>query len=371
MKIIFLCGSIEPGRDGVGDYTRRLASELIRQGHNVIIISLNDRFIFEVSDALQIDGIISISVLRIPGIVKTNEKILLVKKWLNDFNPDWISLQYVPFSFQAKGLHFGLVNLLSKIGHGRKWHIMFHELWVGIEAQSSYKHILWGKLQKILIKNLIKRLNPCAIHTQTHIYQKILLDIGISCKFLELFGNIPKLPLDKKSFNSVCSGSSISMVIFGSIHSVGAVESFAKQAAEYSLKNGVKVSLTLIGRTGPESERWLNAWKSLKLPVKIFAEKTPEFISKTLQESDYGITTNPLALIQKSGTVSSMIEHGLKIICVSEKWKYKHLYLPESPYCITEYNKRNFELCLKEKKNCKEKAGISAITKQFLQDINY
>lgn len=27
MTILFLCGSLEPGRDGVGDYTRRLAGD--------------------------------------------------------------------------------------------------------------------------------------------------------------------------------------------------------------------------------------------------------------------------------------------------------------------------------------------------------
>ena len=43
MKILFFCGSAEPGKDGVGDYTRRLCGELLRIGHETQILSLFDR----------------------------------------------------------------------------------------------------------------------------------------------------------------------------------------------------------------------------------------------------------------------------------------------------------------------------------------
>ena len=47
MKIIFLCGSLEPGRDGVGDYVLLLSGELVRQGHQASIIALNDVYLQE------------------------------------------------------------------------------------------------------------------------------------------------------------------------------------------------------------------------------------------------------------------------------------------------------------------------------------
>ena len=53
MKLIFICGSLEPGRDGVGDYTRRLAGELIRQGHQIAIIALNYKIIAMITKELQ------------------------------------------------------------------------------------------------------------------------------------------------------------------------------------------------------------------------------------------------------------------------------------------------------------------------------
>ena len=35
LRMVLVCGSVEPGRDGVGDYTRTLAAELVRRGVGV------------------------------------------------------------------------------------------------------------------------------------------------------------------------------------------------------------------------------------------------------------------------------------------------------------------------------------------------
>ena len=130
MKTAFLCSSLERGRDGVGDYTRRLASELIRQGHPSIAISLNDTHISDpVFELQKIEGN-SVSVLRLPGTMPWQERASTARKWLDAFNPDWVSLQFVPFGFHPKGLPFGLSRHLKSIIGLRPLHWMFHELWV-------------------------------------------------------------------------------------------------------------------------------------------------------------------------------------------------------------------------------------------------
>ena len=45
MKLVFICGSLEPGKDGVGDYVYILARELIDLGHTCLLIALNDQFL--------------------------------------------------------------------------------------------------------------------------------------------------------------------------------------------------------------------------------------------------------------------------------------------------------------------------------------
>ena len=47
MVILFLTGCLQPGKDGVGDYTRLLARECIRQGQACCLIALDDPYVRE------------------------------------------------------------------------------------------------------------------------------------------------------------------------------------------------------------------------------------------------------------------------------------------------------------------------------------
>src|ERR1022692_2576923 len=62
-----------------------------------------------------------------PNEVELQWSILIV---LYPFNPNWVSLQFVPFGFHPKGLPFGLPRHLMSIIGSRPLHWMFHELWV-------------------------------------------------------------------------------------------------------------------------------------------------------------------------------------------------------------------------------------------------
>ncbi len=129
MKIIFICSSLEPGKDGVGDYTRRLATEIIKQGHNAFIIALNDRFISETERIKQFSDNISVETLRISSVSKWTERIDVMNAFISKILPDWVSLQYVPYGFNKKGLPFSLPFNLQQLKVA-KWHIMFHEIWL-------------------------------------------------------------------------------------------------------------------------------------------------------------------------------------------------------------------------------------------------
>ena len=43
MKVVFVTSCLEPGRDGVGDYTRSLAEESTKLGHRAGLLALQDR----------------------------------------------------------------------------------------------------------------------------------------------------------------------------------------------------------------------------------------------------------------------------------------------------------------------------------------
>ncbi|WP_017733603.1 glycosyltransferase family protein [Nafulsella turpanensis] len=353
MNILFLCGSLEPGCDGVGDYVRRLAGEFIRQGHKAAALALNDQHLeWELLGVQEIEGL-ELPVLRVPANWSGRRRFGRAKEWIQDFDPDWLSLQFVPFSFHPKGLSLSLSSLLQNLGKDRSWHIMFHELWVGMEEEASLKHVWWGKLQKYLINSLLLTLKPKVIHTQSRLYQYYLTKIGFHSSILPLFGNIPNIRRGNSCFVSEASGISnqnknLSFILFGAVQKGAPVEQFTKELACYANKGGVKVSLTLVGRCGVEQDTWIKAWRSEGLPLEILGEQPIKEVSKALAQATIGLSTTPAAQIEKSGSVAAMLEHNLPVVCVARSWIPRGVKVM-NPTGVKEYQPGNLADCLLER----------------------
>ena len=342
MKVVFLCGSLEPGHDGVGDYTRRLAGELIRQGHQAAAIALHDNNLQkEFIETIQQDEVEQISVLRLSSSLTWKERITKASEFIKEFDPGWISLQYVPYSFQDKGLPFGLPRRLRYLSEGRKWHIMFHELWTGIEVNASRKSLWWGYIQKILIKDMLIQLKPTVIHTQSKIYHYMLSVLYPHTELLPLFGNIPfRLSINNPAQKQ--EPDLLSFVIFGGIHENSLVREFAVEASAYSRVKKIKFKFIFLGHNGKLLTDWVNVFTQEGFAVEIMGEQPVEKISEVLINSTFGITSTPLLLTDKSGTVASMIEHRSAVICIRNGWKLKHKFSqPDSQ--VIEYRVGSFE----------------------------
>ncbi|MDQ6812950.1 MAG: hypothetical protein M3040_04335 [Bacteroidota bacterium] len=332
ISIVFVCGSLEPGCDGVGDYTRRLAGEVFRQGHEVAILSVNDKHVLKKIEEVQESDGTFIKVLRIPDACTYNEKISISKFFIESKKPDLLSLQCVLFAFEDRGLPFKIGRVFKQLGGDTKWHIMFHELWVGMETSASKKVVFWGWVQKQIISSLIKKIHPAIIHTNTRVYQRQLNKIGIKSKLLPLFSNIPVLASGAKRDNN-----NISFVIFGSIHSFTDIEQFASEVAELCKRNKIGALLIMLGRCGDKQKYWLDAWTRAGLLVDILGEQPPELVSKVLLTANFGISTTPVELIGKSGTIAAMREHGLPIISIASEWRARGLTTSELPDYVYRY----------------------------------
>ncbi|MEO9894562.1 hypothetical protein [Aurantibacter sp.] len=315
-NIVFLCGSLEPGRDGVGDYTRRLAGEIIRQGHRATIISLNDGFCNFSKLDIQKDDKIDIQVYRLSSLLSQAERFLLADEWISKLNPHWLSLQFVPFSFHPKGLPFSLSKQLKKLGHGRKCHVMFHELWLGINRECITKNKIIGYFQKFIFKEIHRNLKPDCIHTHTKYYQFLLTNLVEEPNLLPLFSNIPVTKPVKQS----TPNNQLKFVVFGGIAPASKFEAFTKELSEYAKKMGKEVVLTIVGRSGSNQKKWVNIWESYNLKYQVLGEQNPAQISKILTNADIALSTTPIALLEKSGTASAMLLHKTPIISVSHNW---------------------------------------------------
>lgn len=372
MKILFICGSSEPGQDGVGDYTRRLAEELLKIKISVGIVSLFDNGVDQiVGNLLQNDQKITTG-LRIPINYNNFDRYLALKNYIDKENPDWISLQFVTFSFHRKGLPFHLARELSKITYKKRCHIMFHELWVGMEKGASLKLSLWGIVQKWIIKHLLVSLRPDLIHTQTSIYKSQLKKLGYDAGYLPLFSNIPTIeefchPQEEK-FIATMKQETIHLVVFGSIHPGAPMAEFSEEASLYCEKYQIRMNLRFLGRCGEEQKNWVKIWEYHGLTTEILGEQTPEGISTFLNSSSIGIATTPYALSEKSGSIAAMLDHGLPVISVSKKWVSKEKISVYNIKGIYPYTKGSFSSCIAHK-NAFDSVNVSEVANQLVAEL--
>ncbi|MEO6221211.1 MAG: hypothetical protein ABIO81_12335 [Ginsengibacter sp.] len=367
MRIVFLCGSLEPGCDGVGDYTRRLSGELIGRGYKVGIIALRDKFTMEEFDGEQESDGIEIPVLRLPSEWLSIKRFKHAGIWVDDFNPEWLSLQFVPFAFHPQGLSFKINKALKRLGKGRRWHIMAHELWVGMDKEASLKFVFWGWLQRQLIKSLFTKLKPRIIHTQSNLYSKMLEKIGIDAKILPLFGNIPLTSNQHIKEDDIRK--KISFVVFGGIHSGAPVKELVNELKLYSISNGIEIFMRIAGRNGREQLLWENQCKEVDLPLQISGQESPQSISYLLSNSSFGISTTPAFLIDKSGSVAAMREHSLKILCVSRDWNPRGIKGIKLPAGVMQYRPGELEQFIKWDYRSCNSFNISDVTNQFDTDL--
>lgn len=318
MKILFLCGCLEPGRDGVGDYVRCLSGELIRQGHQAAAIAVNDSLMETSAESLQeVDGI-KLPVLRISSALSSKNRFHKAKVWAENFGPDWISLQYVPYSFHIKGLPIQLSRQLnSLIIKGRKLHIMFHETWIG---QGSFKQTVTAFLQKKIISHLVNTLKPSLIHTHIPAYSYDLQNLGLIVKSLPLFSNIPI---------NVGNGQADECLIIGFFSQIADSEKafpFLTRMSKLATQENKPLEILLIGggkNKMMEFGKSLENLDGFKEKVKYMGFLEPKELSETLQKCSLGVSTVPRHLLGKSGTVAAFIAHGVPVAAPNINPAYK------------------------------------------------
>jgi hypothetical protein len=358
MKILFICGSAEPGKDGVGDYTRRLCGELIKMGHIAQILSLCDLQVTSFSRQFQETEGGTVEVNRIPIATSNNQRFIWLQNILNDFQPDWISLQFVPYSFNPKGLPFWLPMFLKKLKGNHKWHIMFHELWLGIDMESSFRHKCIGKLQQLIVKKMIHTTKPYFISTQNKLYQFFLQSHNIKTDILPICGNIPVAAI-KNGSNEFTQ-----LVLFGTIHPGAPFKEFVNDLIIKAKKFEKPIKFVFIGKNGPELTTFTNVLENCNIYCEVMGIQSEKIISQVLINSDFGISTTPYFQTEKSGVFAAYREHQISTICVSRQWTPS-----KGQYTISQiikYEKNNLNLISMNA----EVFNLQTMTAQFINSIS-
>ena len=375
MKVLFICGCLEPGKDGVGDYVYNLAEALNKKGHLVQLLALNEDFNRNLAGRKE--GFLEksfinhsqIASLRIHNSKSRKKNFRKARMWIKEFDPDWISLQYVPNSFNKKGLPWKLTRELKDIAEGRNWHIMFHEVWVGISRVSPVKHRILGFLQKKIARDLVKNLNCSHISTSNLLYLMVLQSAGIKSVILPLFSNIPKTTIDqnfkdqifkKLQLNNEIAPNFELVGVFGSIYPEAKIENVLQEIYTKCLKNNKKLIFISFGETGSQGINELSRLKNYFNNKILFYHLGPQpvnHISTIFQILDSAISCTPSQHIPKSGVFAAMKLHNLKIYLSTYE------FLPEYHEKIRAYLKSYME-------RPAEDWMVETVSKQFLSILN-
>jgi hypothetical protein len=317
MKIVFLCGSLEQGRDGVGDYTRKLAEELALTGHQVAVIALADWYLDKVLEVKKPN----LLELRVPFKLRLSKRFALVKKWVGAFDPDWFSIQFVPYTYHFKGLPFYFLIFLKSLVSKKRVHLMFHETWVGLESRSEWKLKILTVLQKILIKRMVYSICPRVIHTHLPFYQKALEKFGFNVRFLPLFSNITMVNSKKADSESEV----LRIGFFSQVEYSESIDLFLRSLLEKAAREKIRYEVLIIGGESNKIKSFCEATKKVELlrgKMKFVGLLSPDDVSKALQSCHLGITPVPRHGLGKSGSVAAFLAHGVPVAAPNIHFKH-------------------------------------------------
>lgn len=302
------------------------------------------------------------------------ERILSAKHFVEQTDPDFVSIQYEHFSFHVKGLPIFIPNYFRKICGSKPVQIMFHELWIGMIKNSSVKSVLWGKLQQRILRQLIHKTNPFVIHSQSTVYKAALEQLNIPVKFLPLFSNLTVL-YPEKIANKVAgppqNNHTIHIVSFGSIYTGAMLGEFSNAMKNYSVSHNVCFKLIVIGKPDVRQHQLVQAWLSTGMEIDVLGQLDDAAVSGVLTDIHYGIFTTPLAIVEKSSAVATMRAHGIQLLCIAPRMAFRNGYKPgdPSPHFL------QFEAgCLHDFFNAGPSSsavpGITNVCEQFTKDVS-
>ncbi|HEY1007818.1 MAG TPA: glycosyltransferase [Sphingobacteriaceae bacterium] len=369
MKILFLCGSLEAGRDGVGDYVRMLGEELGRQsGWQVSAMAIHDPY---VTARATITGTPGFPMFRIPAVWGPVRRLEEALRYTGQYSPDWISVQFVPYAFHAKGLPVYLVRQLELLTRNSRVHLMLHEAWAGTGEAFRPHRLAHSIMQKVILKQLLNRLNPSVIHTHLPEYRQKLAGLNRRALELPLFSNIPVRT------GRAAAGTSLVIGFFSQVACSPQILRFVKGLLAKAAGSGLPAELLLIG--GQESRmREFSSFLRNSDPGEHLVTCTgflpPGKTSAAIRRCSLGVTPVPRHALGKSGSVAAFLSHGIPVAAphmLEDRPVIPGFFSPALQAAIlTEPDLESLERARTALGKARHEIRADRIARKFLHDLN-
>jgi glycosyltransferase involved in cell wall biosynthesis len=284
LKICIISGLYNPHKCGISDYVNLLSNALVKQGHDVIEITLSK-----------------------------NKSLADIAKSLP--SSEIYSIQFAPYFFSPRGLVGSPLMQLAKKLRVKRLHINFHEIWIGAYPHSSFKEKFLGWRQRKEIKKFVEIVNPASVTCSNAATLDRLNSAKINANYLYLFSNIPYSRLDKQNIEKT-----IKIAIFGTLYEKFPYDLMFQKLKEITTIQKRDLQFRIVGRQ--REGKGLSLLKNLAQEFKFLfyesGELSTDSISHELQNCDLGLCTTPYDILGKSGATAAMLEHGLPIIAFDD-----------------------------------------------------
>ncbi len=307
MKIAFLTKSVPPVIEGIGEYTFNLAAEFIAQGMDARLYTS--------------EGQNQTAPWVYPVISKWEPKT--VKQALEAFDPDWVSLQYVPQLYQRNGFCWAVASIPGYLKKQSrcKTSVTLHEFQTAFGfSPKKFIRACWLRLQTARI------LNGCDSAVLTcDSYKNILERAGQ----VNSLANIPVgATIMPHAFSNAEIEALKSKYQLGSckvLGFLGRLASFRRLDAAIRIlgeakKKGIRAKLLLIGAVKSSNPSLYKELEDLAKSLGVLEdivetkELPPEGVSGCLQCADIFLFPQQDGISTRNTTVMNALAHGLPIL---------------------------------------------------------
>jgi hypothetical protein len=374
-RFVFVCGSLEPALDPIGDHVRLLGEALHARGHCVGLLALNDRHLS--GCWRDRDAIVSgIPIQRLGSDVRWRKRMHQAARFAGNMQPDWVSLHYAPAAFHELGLPFRLAGRLRRIAGRRPWHVMFHELWLGLAADVRPPHRLLGSLQRRIVRHLLRTLKPARIHTPSTPNAEALRRLATDPVRLPLFATLPipdpppayAGPPHQRADRTLRAG------VFGPIPPDWDPLAHLLQLADWAVAHHCQFEFWLIGHTGHHaSDLCAGIRGALNDSVRVMhaGTESANHAALAIAGLDIGFAPAPWPLIEQSSTAATCLDLGVPVVVTRDggsKSTRPPWQIPARPHLHPPYHRSvDWDSILNSRQP--PRTGVPAFVDAFLADL--
>lgn len=300
-RVTIVAAALPPKLDGIGDYTARLAAELATDPTLHVQILTDRTATPDLIPNVCIEGVFD------PDDPPTVNQLFEAVK---QSPPDWLLLQYNPFSYGRRGLNLHLPKVMRRLRRdvpGLRLAIMFHEMFVPVK---HWKFAVMTTYQRWQFHQLCRTgdvlffsIDPWARHWAKRFPQKPVHHLPVG-------SNLPRLPISPSEAKQRLGLPANEMVLgmFGTAH-ISRCLHLLRPAAQGVQAAGQQARILYVGPDEPAVRRAAG-----DIPIIAGGRLPADDVSRWLSAVDIFLAAYSDGISTRRGAMMAAMQHALAIV---------------------------------------------------------